>query len=403
MRKIKMVLCSALAVTVVLSGCGDTGAVEKTGESGTQAAETTVEAAVTSKAMKSEENETEENGKEEAAYQVQTDLKPSEGLLFESREDGTCVLTGIGICTDTELVIPAYSPDGERVALVEENAFMSLEDVNSVTFLNFEGEIDKRAFQYGEMTEVRFIGGAPVVGESVFSSCEDLVAVSFEDCSLQVNEHSFLSAGKNMEVSFLRCSGLLDDRAFQYADLAKLFVAESELEMGESVFSSCEDLLNMDFSDSSIVAGEHTFMGSGDEAVVQMTGCSVKLDDRVFQYASLSSLSVKDSTLETGDSTFSSCEDLATVVLDGDSIILGENAFLSCEDLVDVKICEERDGSKVEIDDRAFQYCEKLESVAIGGDEVRIGEYAFGESAENLSVSVQGKEYRAKNLEKGYE
>ena len=403
MRKIKMVLCSALAVSVVLSGCGNTGDVEKTGESGMQAVETTAEATEISEVLKPEEKETGESGKEEVVPQVQTDLKPSEGLMFERKEDGTCVLTGIGICTDTELVIPAYSPDGERVALVEENVFMSLEDVNSVTFLNFEGKIDKRAFQYGEMTEVRFIGGAPVVGESVFSSCEDLVAVSFEDCLIQIDEHSFLSAGKDMEVSFLRCSGLLDDRAFQYADLTKLSVAGSELEMGESVFSSCEDLLNMDFSDSSIVAGEHTFMGSGDEAVVQMTGCSVKLDDRAFQYASLSSLSVKDSTLETGESTFSSCEELVIVVLDGDSIILGENTFLSCEDLVDVKICEGRDESAVEIDDRAFQYCEKLESAVIGGDEVRIGEYAFWECAENLSVTIQGKEYRAENLEKGYE
>lgn len=398
MRKMKMVWYSALAVSVVLSGCGNTGTVEKTDESGTQAVETTVEATEVSEVLKPEES-----GKEEVTHQVQADLKPSEGLMFEHNEDGTCMLTGIGICTDAELVIPAYSPDGERVALVEENAFMNLKDVNSVTFLNFEGEIDKRAFQYGEMTEVRFVGGAPVIGESVFSSCEEIVSVSFEDCSVQIDEHSFLSAGKDMEVSFLRCSGLLDDRAFQYADLTKLSVAESELERGESVFSSCEDLLNMDFSDSSIVAGEHTFMGSGDEAVVQMTGCSVKLDDRVFQYASLSSLSVKDSTMETGESTFSSCEDLATVVLDGDSIILGENAFLGCEDLVDVKICEGRDESAVEIDDRAFQYCEKLESAVIGGDEVRIGEYAFWGCAENLSVTIQGKKYRAENLEKGYE
>ena len=70
---------------------------------------------------------------------------------------------------------------------------------------------------------------------------------------------------------------------------------------------------------------------------------------------------------------------------------------------MDVKICEGRDESAVEIDDRAFQYCEKLESAVIGGDEVRIGEYAFWECAENLSVTIQGKEYRAENLEKGYE
>lgn len=98
MRKIKMVLCSALAVSVVLSGCGNTGDVEKTGESGMQAVETTAEATEISEVLKPEEKETGESGKEEVVPQVQTDLKPSEGLMFERKEDGTCVLTGIGIC-----------------------------------------------------------------------------------------------------------------------------------------------------------------------------------------------------------------------------------------------------------------------------------------------------------------
>ena len=54
MRKIKMVLCSALAVTVVLSGCKNTGDVEKTDESGMQAVETTVEATEVSEVLKPE-------------------------------------------------------------------------------------------------------------------------------------------------------------------------------------------------------------------------------------------------------------------------------------------------------------------------------------------------------------
>ncbi|MFR1061387.1 MAG: leucine-rich repeat protein [Enterocloster sp.] len=270
--------------------------------------------------------------------------------------------------------------------------------------MNFEGKVDKRAFQYGEMTEVRFIGGAPVVGESVFSSCEDLVAVSFEDCSIQIDEHSFLSAGKDMEVSFLRCSGLLDDRAFQYADLAKLSVAESELKMGESVFSSCERLVKYGFFGQQHRGRRAYFHGKW--------GRGSRSDDGLLRKAGRSGIPVRltvqfvgkgQYSWRQGKVHFSSCEDLATVVLDGDSTILGENAFLGCEDLVDVKIREGRDESTVEIDDRAFQYCEKLESAVIGGDEVRIGEYAFGGCAENLSVTIQGKEYRAENLEKGYE
>lgn len=39
-------------------------------------------------------------------------LKPSEGLNFESNGDGTCTLIGIGICKDSDVVIPAESPEG---------------------------------------------------------------------------------------------------------------------------------------------------------------------------------------------------------------------------------------------------------------------------------------------------
>lgn len=63
---------------------------------------------------------------------VETDLKPSDGLEFESNGDGTCTIVGIGTCTDKELVIPVKSPDGDTVTLIDEYAFYSLEDVESV-------------------------------------------------------------------------------------------------------------------------------------------------------------------------------------------------------------------------------------------------------------------------------
>ena len=83
---------------------------------------------------------------------VASDLKPSEGLEFESNGDDTCTLVGIGICKDADLVIPTESPDGETLTVIEEDAFMGLEDVSSVTLLNGNYEVEDRAFQYGEMT-----------------------------------------------------------------------------------------------------------------------------------------------------------------------------------------------------------------------------------------------------------
>ena len=40
----------------------------------------------------------------------------SAGLLYTSNSDGTCYVSGIGTCTDTDIVIPDISPAGDVVA-----------------------------------------------------------------------------------------------------------------------------------------------------------------------------------------------------------------------------------------------------------------------------------------------
>lgn len=122
---------------------------------------------------------------------VSTDLEPSDGLEFESNGDGTCTLIGIGICKDTDIVIPIESPDGETVTLIGEYALYGLEDVDSVTFVNYNYEIDEYAFEYGEFATVNIIGGSPLINKSTFSSCEDLTSLLFSDCNIQFEEYAF--------------------------------------------------------------------------------------------------------------------------------------------------------------------------------------------------------------------
>ena len=61
------------------------------------------------------------------ACDLTTPLDPSEGLQFESNNDGTCRLIGMGTCTDTEIVIPSTSPTGETVTGIS----LSSEDNNN--------------------------------------------------------------------------------------------------------------------------------------------------------------------------------------------------------------------------------------------------------------------------------
>lgn len=341
------------------------------------------------------------SSEEISAPTISTDLKPSEGFEFESNGDGTCTLVKIGTCTDKDIVIPEKSPNGDTVTLIGEYALMSL-DADSVTLVNYNYEIDKRAFQYGEFKTLNIIGGSPVFGESVFSSCENIEKITFQNCKIETNEYSFMNCGKDAVLTFTDCTGYVDERTFQYGDFESISFTGCDLELDDSSFSSCENVKELIILDSKITANEYSFMSMGKSADIKVTDSNIKLEDRAFQYSSLNTITINGGTLEMGDSVFSSCEDLTDIVIDCDNISIGEYAFMSCEDLVNVSICDnENMDNQIEIDDRAFQYCKRLAAVKIGNGETKIGSYAFNDCADDLTIIVAGKNYTADSIKNG--
>lgn len=297
--------------------------------------------------------------------------------------------------------IADFLPD----AKISNHAFTvlySLEDVDSITLLNYNYEVDENAFQYGEFTVVNIIGGSPVINKSAFSSCEDLVSILFSDCNIQADKYSFYSCGKDADVTFSNCTGIIEENAFQYGDFISLTISNCELEIEKSAFSSCEDLTSIVFTDSILETEEYAFYSCGDSAKVEMTNCSLTFDDRTFQYSSLESLTITGSKVDMGDSVFSSCEDLVTVNIDCDLVILGEYAFYSCEDLKSVTICENaKSDDEIKIDDRAFQYCKRLETVNVGNGNTEIGKTVFSGCVENLIITIAGENYTAETIKDG--
>lgn len=417
MNKIKntktMLLVLILCLSTAVCGCGskadsksDGGAQSESAAAQTQetsAAPVPVDDSEGPTEPQGDKNdESEPDNNEPKDNVVQTDLKPSEGLEFESNGDGTCTITGIGVCTDTDLVIPEKSPDGETVTLIDEYAFMSIESVNSVTLINYCYEVDKKAFEYGEFKEVNIIGGSPVINKNAFANCEDLTKITFSDCALSLDEYAFFCSGKDAEVSFTNCTGLIDKKAFEYSEMASLSISDCDLELKENAFANCEKLTSVSFANSTIAAGEYAFFCCGDSAVVSITDCSITLDDKGFEYSSLSSIEITGSKLEAGENAFSSCEDLTVLNIDCDYVSLGEYAFYSCEDLTDVSICDNPDtDNEIQIDDKAFEYCDSLKKVVIGSGTVTVGEYVFSGGEESMEISVAGKSYTAEGLKKG--
>lgn len=85
-------------------------------------------------------------------------IKYSSGLEFDSNGDGTCYIVDMGDCSDTELVIPPTSPDGDKVIGIDSSAFAG-EALTSVSFPNTIEEIGRRAFNgCTSLTDVYYDG-----------------------------------------------------------------------------------------------------------------------------------------------------------------------------------------------------------------------------------------------------
>jgi len=394
-------LCVVMCTLLCLSGCGNNSDINAA-DNEISSADTVTESngvsdkdsPVTETTVPSTKENSDTDEKTQNNQTVETDLKPSEGFEFESNGDGTC--------TEKDIVIPLESPNGDTVTLIGKYALYSLENVDSITLVNYNYEIDENTFQYGEFTAVNIIGGSLVINKSAFSSCEDLASITFRDCNIQADEYAFYSCGKDAEVTFSNCTGIIEENAFQYGDFISLTISDCEMEIEKSAFSSGEDLTSIVFTDSIVETKEYAFYSCGDSAKVEMTNCTLTFDDRTFQYSSLESLTVTGSKVDMGDSVFSSCEDLTTVSIDCNLVVMGEYAFYSCEDLVDVTICDNsKPDNEIKIDDRVFQYCKKLETVDIGNGAIEMGEYVFSGCADNLAITIAGKKYTADAVKDG--
>ena len=112
----------------------------------------------------------------------------SEGLEFSWADDGTYIVVGIGSCTDTDIIIPSHTPDGERISCIGAGAFYGCDEITSVTVP----------------------GNVTVIGEGAFAGCTGMVGLTLYE-GVQIIE----------DYAFIGCSGLLNLTIPDSVDLSR--------------------------------------------------------------------------------------------------------------------------------------------------------------------------------------
>ena len=143
----------------------------------------------------------------------------------------------------------------------------------------------------------------------------------FTDSTLETEEYAFYSCGDSAKIEMTNCSLTFDDRTFQYSSLESLTITGSKVDMGDSVFSSCEDLATVNIDCDSVILGEYAFYSCEDLKSVAIcenakSDNEIKIDDRAFEYCKrLETVNIGNGDIEIGEAVFLHCADNLAIVI----------------------------------------------------------------------------------------
>lgn len=208
---------------------------------------------------------------ENTAYDAVTNA--SEGLEFTLSTDGTYYLvTGIGVCTDTEIVIPSEK-DGLPVRAIRFSAFANQAGITGITVPNSVVSIESCAFSgCDELTSVILPDSLQSIGTYAFSNCGKLNNIALPSSATNLGEGLFYGCTGLTDIAlpqgttavsagmFYGCTGLVSvtipdsvtdigpTAFYECAKLTKIRIPENVRSIGTGAFYGCSGLIDIHYA-----------------------------------------------------------------------------------------------------------------------------------------------------------
>ncbi len=311
-------------------------------------------------------------------------VKYSEGLEFTSNGDGTCYVSGIGTCTDSDISIPPVSPDGDKVTAIGNSAFERCTSFTSIEIPDSVIRINNSAFQNCyQLTSIEIPNGVAEIGAWAFGNC-GLMSVVIPNSLTTVETYAFANCFDLTEVTCpvaildnviydketLRTLTLTGNSEYWwnnsietdtlkgYKGLEKLTIGEGVEYIDEWAFEDCNELANVVIHSENITINEWA-----------LEGCTT-----------LTSFVSYARKLVVYGGAFDGCISLAELVIYGDEFEIYDGAFEGC---ISLKEATCHTGIVPYLPKKELQTL-----IMTGGDYDDLNGYSFDDCVELVSIGI---------------
>ena len=321
-------------------------------------------------------------------YEQKKDFIPpvnSNGLAVEvNTANKTCVITGIGTCTDTDINIPAKISDYTVVGIADK-AFSEQTQITSIQLPNTVKTLGKRAF-YGctGLTEFTVTASVTSIGHQIFYKCDNLATVYYNSSFSPDLDKVFLNIPSIKTVVFggtsvpyricYNCTNIekveiLDSvkyigDPYSYSNsysfygctsLKEVTIGASVTSIGSYAFYNCSSLTNLYISDLEswlnveLVYDSHPLSSAGGNLYIDgVLATDIAIPDSVTSignyaflgFSSLTSVEIPDSVTSIGYYAFEDCSSLTSVEIPDSVTSIGKYAFEYCSSLTSLYISD---------------------------------------------------------------
>lgn len=258
-------------------------------------------------------------------------------------------------------------------------------------------EIENNAFyECDQIRTIKLSETLLFIGDSAFGGCDNLTTITIPDKVNFIGEDVFKGCINLNSINVMKnneeYTNFNDDCVLYTKNMEKIicfppnsnkdmFSIPSKVhEIGDDAFYKCTKLVSIEFHNNVSIIGPFAFSNCIKlESVIIPNSLTVIDDETFFGCAALKSVQFSEKSLveEINAGAFAECNNLVSITLPPNVILIDIHAFYKCENLKSVTILSNLDM----IEELAFGCCHKLEHLCYcGSAEPKIKSNAFNHS-----------------------